>query len=307
MRATWFLTRQPADCGTVGQPADSLEKVTMPLVVLVAPPRSGATLLSLALTQGEGWAASSSSLSAAVDSIAGFRTTDRGLASDRLTAADATPELTAALQAAAPPSDEVFVEWSARSSMQVGLIAQALPDAKFVFLTRRPLMTVSSSMVAWSSGRFVSQPDLPDWWGDRWSFPLIDGWRELIGAPLAQVCATQWNTITNAILDDLAELPPDRWTVSCFESLVEDPAAEVTRIAHDLGLAWSGQMLDPLPPTLTCVTPPESRAWRGNASEAMTALEPRETTVMRMLSAAQERVPGFTGAGSRPSPEAPHP
>ena len=49
----------------------------MTLVVLVGAPRSGATLLSLALAQGEAWAVSSGTLARAAELAPGFTAAER--------------------------------------------------------------------------------------------------------------------------------------------------------------------------------------------------------------------------------------
>ncbi|CAB5000447.1 unannotated protein [freshwater metagenome] len=184
-------------------------------------------------------------------------------------------------------------EWAPPNSLEVASIAEDDAEARFVLVVRRPLLTISSSMVAWQSGRFVSQRGLAGWWGDAWSFPLVDGWERLIGAPLATVCATQWAAISEAALDALEGLPRDRWTVASFEELLDEPETELRRIAADLGLQWNGEVPNPIPPTSTCVTPPDSGAWRVNSSEVAQALELVQQTCDRLLAAVVARRPEF--------------
>ncbi len=262
----------------------------MSLIVLVGAPRSGAALLSLVLAQGEDWAVASGTLARAVDLVPRFTSVERGQVGERIGAAEATSELVAALRSL-DSLEQIVVEWSPSTSLRVELMAEALPDATFVLVVRRPRLTVASSMVAWASHRFVSYPDLTDWQGDPWSFPLVDGWRELIGLPLAEVCAAQWEAITTSALDDLEGLPLDRWTVASFDDLLLTPANEVARITEGLGLNWSGSIPDPLPEMLTCVTPPGSTSWQQHAHEIEGALSSRQRTVSRLLATVQQRRP----------------
>lgn len=242
----------------------------MPQVVIVAPPRSGATLLQALLVTDPSWQVGDLDRRArpVLDPGTG------GFGSDhRLD--DTDPTLITALRTLAgePDAARTTVEWAPRWSLRIPLLIAADPEVRFVAMTRRPLPTVASSMTAWASGRFVSEPELPGWWGEPWSFPLIPGWRQLIGAPLGRVSAQQWATINDLVWQDLAELPQGRWTVASLESLVIDPAAEAARVADALGLRWDGDPPHPLPPTGSCVTPPGSDAWRANAVEAAAGLD----------------------------------
>ena len=262
----------------------------MTLVVLVGASRSGATLLSLALAQGEGWAVSSGTLARAAELVPEFTAAERGQASDQISASESTPELMAAL-GSLDSTDDVVVEWSPSTSLRVALVAEALPQATFVLVARQPLLAVASSVTAWQSRRFVSHPDLAGWRGDPWSFPLVEGWRDLVDLPLPEVCAAQWESITTAALDDLEALPAARWTVASFDDLLVDPHGEVARIAAGLGREWAGSIPDPLPEMLTCVTPPGSEAWRQHALEVEQALSSRQRTARRLHATVAQRRP----------------
>lgn len=224
-----------------------------------------------------------------IDDLPGMSVAERGFTSHRLTAADLRDDVIAALGAEAGPG--VVVDWHPRHAMRLGLLAAALPDAKFVVVSRRPALAISSLFEAWGTQRFASVPDLPGWWGDPWAFPLVDGWRDLIGAPLAQVCAAQWAGITTSMLEDLQSLAADRWTVASYGALLEDPELECERVAKELGLEWSGELPDPLPLTATCVSEPDPTKWVRSWSEVAVALPDIEDTVQRFRDVVLERRP----------------
>ena len=187
----------------------------------------------------------------------------------------------------------IEAQWSPADSLEVASISESDPTALFVLVVRRPMLTVSSSMAAWQSGRFVTQRDLAGWWGDAWSFPLVEGWERLIGVPLAAVCAAQWAAITEAALDALEGLPRERWTVAPFEELLDEPEVELGRIAADLGLEWKGEVPDPIPPTSTCVTPPDTDAWRAVSGEVSAALDSVQGTCDHLLATVRSRRADF--------------
>jgi hypothetical protein len=107
--------------------------------------------------------------------------------------------------------------------------------------------TIGSLLGGWRDGRFVTYPDLPGWTGLPWSFPLVPGWRELIGRPLPEAVATQWASTTHILVDDLLALSPERWMASDFRRPVDDPAAEVGRICAFLGWSYDRPLAAPLP------------------------------------------------------------
>ena len=91
-----------------------------------------------------------------------------------------------------------LVDWSLR----VSALAEAFSESRFVVL-RDPRMAILSSMSAWATGRFAVEPPLPGWWGEPWSFPVVEGWQGLVGRPLAQVAAAKWLGISAAIREDI--------------------------------------------------------------------------------------------------------
>ena len=264
-------------------------------VILVGAPRSGAGLFLSLLTMPGGWTATALSNGQLIDECAGCSAAEHDFSSHRLTATDATVSVVDAIRGAAAPQADgtTTVDWNPRLSMRVSLLAAALPDARFVLVTRRPVPTISSLMEAWRSRRFASIPDLPDWWGEPWAFPLVEGWRDLIGAPPATVCAAQWAGITSTVLDDLGALPMDRWTVASFEALLADPRAEITAVTDALGLAWNGGIPDELPITASAVTSPAASRWQHNLSEISTALGQIEPVVERYRGVLAETRPGL--------------
>ena len=241
-------------------------------LILVAPPRSGASLLAACLQQDPRW--SSTPLSNAdIDHRLGARVENNGLSSHRWASSTLTPRERDDLTDLAQRSTDFAVDWNPRLSLRVGAMAEALPDATFVVVARPTVPTIASLMQAWSSQRFVSVPDLPEWWGDQWSFPLIPGWKDLIGEPAGRICTRQWAAIAEALVSDLSALPRDRWVVASYEGLVADPESEVRRLAAATGTQWEAELPDPLPVTATVVTPPSDATWHASWSEIEPALD----------------------------------
>lgn len=268
-------------------------------IFLVGAPRSGAGLFEAILTSQGGWSPTALSSNQVIDDLPGCSVADREFASHRLTEADGTPTVLDAIRTAAtapntanstnPQPIDATMDWNPRLSLRIPLLAQALPEAKFVLVVRRPVPAISSLMDSWRSRRFASIPDLPGWWGEPWAFPLVDGWREVIGAPPAKVCALQWREITTTILDDLERLGEERWTVASFEGLVEDPEKELSTICNALGLNWHGHLQEDLPLSPGTVNPPKPGKWQQNFSEIAAVMPEVEPVAKRLRERATQQ------------------
>src|SRR3954454_10383479 len=241
------------------------QPVDLAPVFIVAPPRAGARLLASVLSQAAGLHYRDDNAPDSVSLVPALHPSARAWESDRMDAehlanapAEALAQLATAIRrnardrddAPAPEDAPVCVlEPSARHAMRVPFLAAAFPDARFVCLLRPAAPSVSSLVEAWRSGRFVPYPRLPDWRGQPWSYPLIEGWRELADRAPHEIAAAQWQRITDLLLDDLAALDAGRWTALTHDQLLTDPQAEAERLSDWLGLTWDRSLRPPLPVT----------------------------------------------------------
>lgn len=239
----------------------------------MASPRSGGGLLAALLDQCTSLKAGPLSTGHPIDQIAGLSLAERDFVSHRLTAADA-------VEWTYETSGGDVIEWTPRLALRLGFLAATVPDARFIVVLRRPIPTISSLMQAWRSGRFATVSDLPDWWGDPWSFGLTPGWRDLIGVPPAEVATRQWAAYVEAMFDDLETVDPARWITTSYERIVDDPDAEVNRITRWLGVGDIA-VPDPLPASIGMITAPDRGKWRADASEIFAALPGVQQTVQR--------------------------
>lgn len=228
-------------------------------IFVVAPPQSGTRFLQRALGESEGVRALGQAGRGVLDHHEDLRPANRDHDSNRRTGADATPEASQRLRgelrdllgrAAEAEGWEVnrLVDATPRNALRVSFLDALFPDATFVYLYREPRDTLASMMEAWHCGDYVTHPDLPGWPGPPWSLLLVPGWRELAGEPLERIVVHQWSATTRILLDDLAELPPERWCVVDYAGLAADPGSELERLAGFLGIAvprsWPANLED---------------------------------------------------------------
>lgn len=252
------------------------------LVFLVSAPGNEVGIYAELLSKGAGWNKPLVFLGDPIGQVGDVASAE---SSHRLTADTITAEQQQKLRDAFAKveGDGIQTIWAPRSVFQVDAYRATFPDAKFVMLLRRPVENVLAAQGGWSSGKFVSEPDLPGWWGDKWSFPLIAGWRDLIGAPLLDVAAAQWAQLSATALDDLGKMPAATRAYASFEALVEDPAAELARVTSELGLPWAADPAD-----LTAKALEQFKAQKHSpsfltlAGAALEALNPHAATVERV-------------------------
>lgn len=254
-------------------------------IFIVSPPRSGSSLLFETLLQAPGLYTVGGESHNLIEGLPAFNLLSHNFDSNRLDETDAAPGPVALLrerfllslrnrEGRAPDAERVrMLEKTPKNALRVPLLRAAFPEARFVYLYRDPREVLASMMEAWESGRFRTYPNLPGWTGMRsWSLLLTPGWRDLAASPLNEIVAAQWATTTRILLDDLEQVPADRWMVSRYDALIADPNAEVARLCAALDLEWDRKLDGALPLSRHTVSRPEEGKWRAREAEVLEVL-----------------------------------
>jgi uncharacterized protein (TIGR03032 family) len=225
--------------------------ITRPIFV-VGPPRSGAAAVVGALARAAGVALSSGDNRSVLDDLPELHPSQRDWDSNRLTVADATPEIVARVHESIRPREVNGdhpvrpLDGKPKNALRVPFLSAVFPDATFVYVYRDPRESLGEIASDWKSGSIVTYPELPDWDGPPWSYLLVPGWRSLSGRPLAEIVAEQWAMATRTLLDDLENLPAERWCVTDYNNLLEDPKRELDRLCGFLGIEADQELSAPL-------------------------------------------------------------
>lgn len=249
-------------------------------VIIVAAPRSGSTLLFETLACSPAFNTLGGEAHWLVEGHEALRPGAPGVDSNRLQADAATPELIAAIRAAAaarlvgpdgaaPSAAARMLEKTPKNSLRIPFLDRIFPDAQYIFLWRDPRENLSSIMEAWRAGQWITYPHLPGREGP-WSLLLPPGWQQLHDAPLEHIAAHQWRAANETVLDDLARLPRERWTSLSLEQFLADPAGTVRQLCDFLGTPFDAALVAhtaaPLPPSRYTHTAPAPGKWQRNAA-----------------------------------------
>jgi len=159
------------------------------------------------------------------------------------------------------------------------------PDALFIYLWRDPHENISSIMEAWRSGNWKTYNGL-DGFDGPWSLILPPHWQQMRGSTLEQIAAFQWNATNRILLDDLGELPRNRWTMVNYSEFLANPGAAVHRLCEfagiDFGIALAERTSAPLPLSRFTQTPPAPDKWRRNEASVMRVMPEIRKTWQRL-------------------------
>jgi hypothetical protein len=304
--------------------ANSNTLITRPIFV-VAPPRSGAAAVVSALARAPGVVLSGGDNGSVLDDLPELHPSQRSWDSNRLTVADAKPEVVARVhemihpgevngdQPAASPHgvaepDEQGdgaerqqqqavrpLDGTPKNALRIPFLSAVFPDATFVYVYRDPRESLVEIVTDWERGAVVTYPELPDWAGPPWSYLLVPGWRGLSGRPLPEIVAEQWATTTRTLLDDLENLAPERWCVTDRAALLQDPKREIDRLCGFLGVQPSEELSAPLRAAREQLAEQAGQA-AGAGAEAVAEVLPRTDDIARR---AREWLATPPGSGRR--------
>ncbi len=184
-----------------------------------------------------------------------------------------TPELAQRCPLLLKTSSNIY-----RTSFLRALFPKA--EFKWIVLQRNPAATVNALMDGWLSGGFHSHDVYPDVRlniagysdvqpeGHRfWKFDMPPGWKEMVRAPLAEVCAFQWLSAYRSIENFRTSTSDSFFNVS-YEDLISPRAPEIFQNLIDFSGAAPKKSADwAFDQPVVTVQPPARGKWKKRGAQ----------------------------------------
>lgn len=136
-----------------------------------------------------------------------------------------------------------ILDKTASTCFRIEYVRAVFPKAKILFITRDGRKAVESLMRGWlHPSRFFTYPvpcklDIDGYTGSMWNFVLPPGWRAYTNRPLEEVCAFQWISSNQHVLDAIAgEQEGVTYLNTKLEDIIANPSSEISRIKSFLDI-----------------------------------------------------------------------
>lgn len=143
-----------------------------------------------------------------------------------------------------------FVDKNNQNGLCIPYLHALFPDAHFVYVKRSPGDNINSLIEGWR------RPDEFATWSEtlpanvavdqgnfkRWCFFLPPGWHDYVDASLEEVCALQYRTVNEALVQGRMLVPAQQWTEVFYEDLLRNPVEGFRRAFTDAGVYFSPKL-----------------------------------------------------------------
>ena len=164
-----------------------------------------------------------------------------------------------------------YVDKTIANCFHLEALERLFPDARYVFLVRDPRANIASMIEGWPYLERFGKPRLTPWLRrheartiEHWTYPAPPGWQQVVGRPLAEICAWSWQQHVEAVLAFGAR-HADAVIRVRYEELAHQPLPVVRDLAGKLGLSWSEEVaryVQAAPLSRTTVTQPSPDKWQ---------------------------------------------
>ena len=174
-----------------------------------------------------------------------------------------------------------YVDKTISNCFHLDVIASMFPDATFIYLIREPRANIASMIDGWPElkrfGKEALTPYIPPAGSSvpHWTFPAPPGWRSVLDRPLPEICAWSWQQHVQAMMDFR-----DRQgggIVVRYEDLVTHPLETTDKLAQELDLRITDRVkayVQNPPLSRTTISPPSPRKWKDSHGQEIAEVLP---------------------------------
>jgi hypothetical protein len=143
-----------------------------------------------------------------------------------------------------------IVDKNNQNGLSIPYLYSLFPDAHFVFIKRSPGDNINSLIHGWGKEKEYGA------WSDslpepisidggkykKWCFFLANDWREYTQSSIEEVCAFQYRSINDSILESRRKIPGNQWHEVAYEDLISNPVEGFRNIFNACGLAFCSHL-----------------------------------------------------------------
>lgn len=183
-----------------------------------------------------------------------------------------------------------YLDKTISNCFHLDVLSEMFPDATLVYLYREPRQNIASMMEGWQERKFRKEAlsrfveALPGATVPHWAYPAPPGWQGVLAWDLHEVCAWSWQQHVEWMLEYQARAQLPIHEVR-YEQLVASPIDVLSGLITDLGLEWKDEVRDKVeaaPLSRTTVTPPAPDKWRRVQPDVESAMPMVRETVRRL-------------------------
>jgi hypothetical protein len=142
-----------------------------------------------------------------------------------------------------------WVDKNNQNGLCVPYLHALFPDAVFVYVKRSPGDNLNSLIEGWDkpeefatwSDELPAQVDIEGRY-KKWCFFLAPGWRDYLAKPVEEVCAFQYRSINQAILDASMAIPSGQWVEVYYEDILRAPVEAFRKLFQACSLGFDARL-----------------------------------------------------------------
>lgn len=185
-----------------------------------------------------------------------------------------------------------YLDKTIANCFHLEVLEHVFPDAHYVHLVRDPRSNIASMIEGWPHVHRFGKPQLTSVVQaleprtiDHWTYPAPPGWQKVVNRSLAEICAWSWQQHVEHVLNffDARPRKPIRLT---YEQLSDDPVGAVRRLGGALGLKPSERAeryARVAPLSRTTLAPPAPEKWRTRHAQEIDQVLPMIESTARKL------------------------
>jgi hypothetical protein len=139
-----------------------------------------------------------------------------------------------------------IVDKNNQNGLSIPYLYKLFPDAHFVFIKRSPGDNINSLIHGWGkekeygawSDSLPEEVSIDGGEYKKWCFFLAKDWRDHTHSSIEEVCAFQYRSINESILEARQEIPSAQWHEVAYEELISNPVEGFRNIFNACGLVF---------------------------------------------------------------------